>query len=136
MRAYLKRIAIIVVVTLLAVGIRLSDNGLCTFVRDGKYSVYENNEIIKSYDSVPILGSREGNERIDFIGTERQAYTLLKRMSASVIRQEMVEETIIIYAYSPFIKKRERIFGDTVNIMLAIKGEKISIGSPLLCGWY
>ena len=136
MRAYLKRIAIIVVVTLIVLGIRLSDNGLCTFVREGKYSVYENNEIIRSYDSVPILGSRVGNERIDFNGTESQVYTLLKKMSASIIRQEKVQNITVIYAYSPFIKRRERIFDDTVNIMLAINGEKISIGSPILCGWY
>ena len=59
-------------------------------------------------------------------------YIYLSILKAKVIRTEYLKEsnTTILYAYSPLIK----VCKDSVNIQLAIRGEKATLGWPMIYG--
>jgi len=131
-----KRIAVFAAVALILIGVRLFDNGLPGFIGSGVYTAYGagDREIVRDY--VPALNARGCYERIDTPGGVRDAEALLEKMNARLLYTERLEDITIFYAYCPRISVREKTsFGD-VNVMIAVSGGKMAVGSPLLKGAY
>ncbi|MBQ3493361.1 MAG: hypothetical protein IJA88_04560 [Clostridia bacterium] len=53
--------------------------------------------------------------------------------NARLIKIERVGETVSYYAYSPKIKYRAHIFGQVVNLHVAVD-KQVTVGSPLIYG--
>ena len=136
MSVYLKRIAIILAIVMLGVGVRIYGNGLCSHLRKGVYTVYGASDQITVCDSPPLLGELIFYERFDLKGSEADARLLLKKLNAVIVEEESVGEITIIYAYANSIAKSEKLFGEKVNIMIALSKGNMTVGSPLIKGSY
>lgn len=131
-----KRIAVFAAVALIMIGIRLFDNGLPGFIDKGVYTVFGAGDKEIVYGGVPALNARGSYERIDTPGGVRDAEALLDSMNARVLYTERLEDITIFYAYCPRISAREKTSFGYVNVMIAVSGGKMAVGSPLLKGAY
>ncbi len=136
MNVYLKRLALIAAIALIAIGVRLSDNGLCTFFRQGEYSYFSVDDEMTLVGKVPFFNRRGAYERIDVDGSYYDAKAIIRKMYAVVIAEEEVDGIKILYAFCPRISNEVELNGDRVNIMIAINGDKMTVGSPLIKGSY
>ncbi len=136
MSVYIKRLILLIAVVILAVGVRLFDNGLCSLGLDGKYSYYSSDDEVTKMSKVPLFCARGKYERIDLAGDYAYAERIIKRARASVIKEESLDGVTVIYAYSPTISNFTVVSGKKVNLMIAVSDEKIAVGSPLLKGSY
>lgn len=119
----------VVCLMLSAVALRLYFCRLNVLV-DGVYTAFN------ADDTVASVSIAKGYERVDVVGGEQEAYSVLSKLRARVIRTESFSETVIIYAYSPCLLKSVRLFDDSVNIMIAITPSALVVGSPLIKGSY
>ena len=53
--------------------------------------------------------------------------------SARIVFVEEIEQGVSYYAYSPKIKYRSKLFGQTINLHIFI-GKQVTIGAPLIFG--
>ena len=136
MSVYIKRLVLLVAITFIAVGVRLYDNGLCSFIREGEYSVYSATDEVTEFSEVPMLNKRGAYERIDLKGGERDIKALLERMNATIIKEERFEDITVVYAFCPRISNFVEVEGAKVNIMIALSNGKMTVGSPLIKGSY
>lgn len=96
---------------------------------DGEYYAFAKN------DEASFCSISKGYERVD-VSKETNVDDILNKLKAKIIRTEQVDEITIYYAYSPCLLKRERLFGENINLMIAITPSKIVVGSPLIKGSY
>lgn len=136
MSVYIKRLILLIAVVMLAVGIRLSDNGLCSLGLDGEYSYYSSDDEVTVVDKVPLFCARGKYERIDLAGDYALSERIIKRARAKVVKEESFDGVTVIYAYSPKISNYKLVGGEKVNLMIAVNSQKIAVGSPLLKGSY
>ena len=132
----IKRLALLLAITLFAVAVRLYDNGLLSFVSSGQYSIFDESDNVTIFDERPTFGARSGYERIDATGSYADASALLKKMNADIVKYEKVDDIIIIYAFTDRIEKKEKVFGRNVNVMIALSQGNMVVGSPLIKGSY
>ena len=57
----------------------------------------------------------------------------LNDYSARIVFVEEIEQGVSYYAYSPKIKYRSKLFGQTINLHIFI-GKQVTIGAPLIFG--
>ena len=57
----------------------------------------------------------------------------LSEFSARIIFTEEIAEGVSYYAYSPKIKYRQTVKGQTVNLQVFI-GKQVTVGAPIICG--
>lgn len=136
MSVYIKRLVLLMAITFIAVGVRLYDNGLCSFIREGAYSVYSATDEVTEFIKVPLLNRRGEYERIDLKGGERDARALLERMNATIINEERFDDITVVYAFCPRISNFIKVDDKKVNVMIALSKEKMTVGSPLIKGSY
>ena len=132
-RVYLKRLFFISVVIALIVSARLYDNGLCSLVRKaGEFSYFDDydNQI---YISQPLFCS--SYQRLD-LPASTTVDELLSSAYATLVFCEEVQETAVVYAYSPFIYRFVTVRGEKVNLMIAVKSDAVVVGSPIIKGSY
>ena len=135
-KIHLLRLFAFIGIIAVAVGSRLYSGGLCSVWRNGTYTVYGAHDEETVYDRIPILGVRSAYERIDTRGGEQTALDMLEKSRATVAGVETVGKTKIYYAYSPYCGKGEQTVYGTVNVMIAVRGDSVAAGSPLLKGSY
>ena len=131
-----KRIAVFIAVVLILSGVRLADNGLCGFIREGSYTVYDKYDRQFIMEEVPVLNVRGVYERVDLKGSYSDAINLLERMDAEILKEEKIDEVKIIYAYSPVLSAYALFSYGKVNVMIALSSGRMAVGSPLLKGSY
>lgn len=61
---------------------------------------------------------------------------LLERYSASVVKVENFSDGVSYYCYSPKLKKGIVLDGVVVNLQIAVKGERVALGTPIIFGGY
>ena len=132
----MKKFILFLGLCLLFAGIRLSDNGLLSVNADGKFTVYGAGGVETTYEQKPLLDRFSGYTRLDICGDRETAYECLLSLGATLLWEETVDEIVVIYAYSPFIRKYETVKGQRVNIMAAVSDKTVALGCPLLKGSY
>lgn len=79
----------------------------------------------------------EESLRYDFCGDYECALEAIEKLGGKILWSEELDCGVtVLYAYSPRIYKSVKLSGERVNIMTAINGERVSIGSPMLEGSY
>ena len=73
----------------------------------------------------------ERSGRIDYYGSEITALRCCEELF-----RERYDDLIVIYAYTPLREYYVDVHGERVNVMIAVRGNKISVGSPVLSGSY
>ena len=121
--------------TLLA-GVRIACGGLCSFVREGRYTAYLSGDEELKLETVPLLGVRGAYERVDTYGGREDADELLERLSAKDVRTENIGDVTVIYAFSPFLPQSVTVLGERTNVMIALSRGKMVVGYPLIKGSY
>ena len=61
---------------------------------------------------------------------------ILARYSADVIKEEEFLGGVSYYCYSPQLKGGIVIGGEVVNLQIAIKGDSVVLGTPIIFGGY
>lgn len=135
-RIHIIRLIAFIGVIAVMLGARFYAGGLCSVWRDGTYTVYGTHDEETVYETVPFSGTRGGYERIDARGGEKTAAEILSRARAIVRGKETLGKTVVYYAYSPKLGNGEKTVYGTVNVMIAVCGDKVAAGSPLLKGSY
>lgn len=75
--------------------------------------------------------------RYDFAGDETCAKAAIENLCGNVLWQEEWEDGLTVYyAYSGRIYRSVALSGQDINLMVAVRGGKVSIGSPMLEGSY
>lgn len=95
---------------------------------DGTYSTFSDN------DTQISLSISKGYERVDLRKHDGSEQEVLKKLKAKTVKKENVGDILIIYAYSPCLLKGVRLFGSTVNVMIAVTESAVVVGSPLIKG--
>lgn len=60
----------------------------------------------------------------------------LKMYSANIVKAQNVDGVQIYYAYSPRLREKINVFGESVNIEIAFNNGMVTIGSPIIIGSY
>ena len=135
-KIHMLRLFVLIGMIAVAIGSRFFSGGLAAAWREGKYTVYGAHDEQTVYDGVPLFGVRGAYERIDAGGGEQTALGIISNARANVKAVETVGKTKIYYAFSPFCGKgRQTVYG-AVNVMIAVRGDSVAAGSPLLKGSY
>ncbi len=61
---------------------------------------------------------------------------LLKKLRLEIVSEAVVEGMAVVYGYSPLVEGGVRIGGRPVNIQIAVRGNDVFLGSPILLGSY
>ena len=69
-------------------------------------------------------------------GTSTDALQILHSLGAVIIKEESFDDFKIIYAHSPKIHNYVLIGNKKINIQIALKNNKITVGTPLILGSY
>ncbi|MBE5730799.1 MAG: hypothetical protein E7350_02455 [Clostridiales bacterium] len=128
----MRRLVALFGVCLLVMGIRLYNNGLLGCGYKGEISVGE-------YDPIRIEAPLliDGAHRIDIDGADLAvAEDIVDNLCGKVVHSEKVDGIQIIYAYCLRLGKPVEVFGQKVNLMVAVKEEGVAAGTPLLYGSY
>lgn len=97
-----------------------------TVFENGRQTVYA------AGDAVP--STRGKYVRVDMTG---DAETVLKRLGARERFREQLDDSLtVIYAFSARFSAHETVHGQTVNLMIAVRNDRLAVGSPLLKGSY
>ena len=74
--------------------------------------------------------------RADTYGGEEKALEIIRSLGADVLFTEKPEGVTIYYCYSAAFPRRVKVNGIAVNLAVAVRGDKVSAGTPLLKGSY
>ncbi len=76
--------------------------------------------------------------RAEFCGGQTELYSTLDGMRANVVKEEEIDDALIVYAYSPRVSAGPLVTADgkVYNVMAASRGGKVYIGTPVLEGSY
>ncbi|MBR2971233.1 MAG: hypothetical protein IKC48_05525 [Clostridia bacterium] len=128
----MRRLVALFGVCLLVIGIRLYNNGLLCCGYEGKISVGE-------YDPIRIEAPLliDGAHRIDIDGADfAVAEDIIDNLCGRVVHSEVVDGVQILYAYCLRLGEPIVVFGQRVNLMIAVKDNGVAAGTPLLYGSY
>ncbi|MCH5164700.1 MAG: hypothetical protein J1F36_06775 [Clostridiales bacterium] len=128
----MKRFVALFGVMLLVLGLRMYNNGLLNCGYGGTWSYGEYDPVVM--EELPLLIS--GPHRLDLLGDEEIAMDIINNLSGKVLWREQIDDITIIYAYSPRVEEPVTVHGQKVNLMIAISGDRVSAGTPLLYGSY
>lgn len=128
----MRRFIALFAVMLLVIGIRLYNNGLlnCGYGGEWSYGQYDSIAI----KELPLL--IDGPHRLDMDGDEKTAINVISNLGGKLLWREQIDDMVILYAYSYRLMKPVSVNGQKINLMIAICGSKVSVGTPLLYGSY
>lgn len=95
-------------------------------------TVYDGGETVYEADEHP-PSTRGKYVRADLAG---DAADVLKTLGARELAREEIDGMTVIYAFSPRISAYETLRYGRVNVMIAVRGVRLVIGSPLIKGSY
>lgn len=75
-------------------------------------------------------------ESFCFDGSHAKVFEILYRANAKILFEEHFENFHIIYAHTKKIHKFVLINSEKINLQIAYKNEKITVGTPLILGSY
>ena len=75
-------------------------------------------------------------ESFCFNGNADDAQNILHSLNAKIMTQECFEDFKVFYAYSPKLEKYVLINLQKINIQIAMKNGKITVGSPIILGGF
>ena len=138
----MKKFLCLVAVILILMGLRLADNGLSglSLPRGARLEVHRVSGVEEmSYGDAPLL-SRWGEhlgQRVDFLGGYSEVSGVLRQLNAREVRRERVGvdgEVLVIYAMSWRLRGRTNEQWGDFNIMIAVRGNRVAVGYPVLLG--
>ena len=62
------------------------------------------------------------------------AEQILSNFNAKIVKKEIHDNGVSIYAYSSKIKYKKQLFGKVVNLHIELSNGKITVGSPIIYG--
>ena len=95
-------------------------------------TVYDGGETVYEADERP-PSTRGKYVRADLEG---DAADVLKALGARELAREEIDGMTVIYAFSPRISAYETLRYGRVNVMIAVRGARLVVGSPLIKGSY
>lgn len=106
----------------------------------GEYTVYTSNSL--GEDSVNLgfcyMNSVEVKDCVvgeSLVIENFEVGSALKILKAKVVKTEQLENgTTVIYAHTNLINEKIKVSGENVNLQIAIKDNKTTIGWPLILG--
>ena len=88
------------------------------------------------FDRETFSGSTYSFVRADCTGGENAAESIIKDMRATIVLTEMTDGEKIYYCRSPKLPKSVCVRGRKINLTIAVRGDFVATGSPLLKGGY
>lgn len=82
--------------------------------------------------SQKLFKSKLLGESFEFYGNKNDVNKILRQLEAKVLKTENFENFCIIYAYSPKICESITQNKQKINLQIAIKNNKIKVGTPLI----
>lgn len=138
---FMKRLLVFLSICALLLGIRLG-NGIIFTVqlpKDAVLYVYREGGVI---DSMPYTEVKFWDKfecfaiRIDTVGDIEVVDGIFAQLKAKRRFEQMVSGVTVFYGYTPYLKKYNILNSCVVNLMIAYKDSKVSIGYPMLAGSY
>lgn len=83
-----------------------------------------------------VEGSAYSFARTDCTGGEQTAAAIIKDMRATIVFTEITDGEKIFYCRSPKLPKSVYVRGKKINLAVAVRGDFVAAGSPLLKGSY
>ena len=103
-------------------------NGDTTILTCPAYLAKSKKQTIKA----EILG-----ERYSFLGVESDALLLIDELEAKVVKKSVVDDITIYYLWSGNLNSKSiELFGQKVNMQIALTKGKVEVGIPVLLGSY
>lgn len=133
MKGAIKRALLFLGAALVAVGLRIYAPGLAGLI-GGEYTAFDRYDREINYDERPRIAAFSAYERLDLTGGEAAANGVIAALGARVLAVEKVGEITVYYARSNRIMRCENTRQGRVNVMIAVSGERVTVGSPLIKG--
>lgn len=95
-------------------------------------TVYDKGAAVYGADERP-PSARGKYVRADMTG---DAADVLKTLGARELYREDIDGMTVLYAFSPRISAYETLRFGRVNVMIAVRGDRLVVGSPLIKGSY
>ena len=105
--------------------LRTLDYDTLTVYDNGKQTVYTASQI-----APPTRGKYV---RVDMTG---DVDSVLKTLSARELFRESCDGVTVVYTFTTRLSAYETVHGRRVNLMIAVRGDRLAVGSPLLKGSY
>ena len=83
-----------------------------------------------------VEGSAYSFARTDCTGGEQTAEAIIKDMRATIVFTEFTDGEKIYYCRSPKLPKSVYVRGKKINLAVAVRGDFVAAGSPLIKGSY
>lgn len=74
--------------------------------------------------------------RVETDGGEEKVVEIINRLRATVLFTEEPEGERIFYCFSPLLPRTERVNGKKINLTIALRGDVVVAGTPLIKGSY
>ena len=98
-----------------------------------KLTVYENGAQTVYAPGEPVPSTRGKYVRADMTGDWE---TVLNVLDARCVETQQLDGVTVVYAFSPRFSAYETLSFGRVNVMIAVRGDRLAVGSPLLKGSY
>ena len=103
-------------------------NGNTTILTCPSYKAREKKDTIKC---------RILSQSLSFLGVESDALDVIKKLDAKIVQKSKTGDILSYYLWSGSLDSESvELFGEKVNMQIAITGGKVQIGIPILCGSY
>lgn len=129
----MKKFIVFIACMMMFVSASLYHNGLLGRFVGGTLTVYDKNSV--SVSDAPTLDKYNGVKRLDLDGYYDKK-TVLDAYDATELWCERFDELIVVYAFSPMMTECVSIKGHKVNLMIALRDDRVAIGTPILKGSY
>lgn len=87
--------------------------------------------VYKSGDITLLDGKKVEGESITLESDENEVDTLLKKLYVVYHRTERVGDTLVVYGYSPKLKRTVFVRGAPLNVMITVAGNVTVISNPV-----
>lgn len=125
----LKRFMAFVAVGLLLIAARFYPNAL-ERAKIGKTVYYDTN------DNVTEIADAYSYCRAETDGGEEKVVEITNLLHATVLFTEEPDGERIFYCFSPLLPRNVRVNGKKVNLTIALRGDAVVAGTPLIKGSY
>ena len=136
-----KFLVVIIVFLILLSGVETKSNFSLLDYFSGEYTAYTSQELNNSIDlgfcymNVQPVDSEVMGESMVMFNFE--IGSALDKLNANVVKTEYLHDgTTVIYAYTKLINEKVEVDGKKVNLQIATKEDKTTIGWPLILGSY
>lgn len=75
-------------------------------------------------------------ESFSFAGGLAEATAILSRLNAEVVSTEEIDQLQIWYAHTHLLGRELSVDGELVNVQVAIREGRVTVGTPLILGSY